>query len=82
MLESIKEAILDAFESEAEVHVLDPREDGMHLEAIIVSPEFENLGPLERQQKVMPHLKDHFEAGLHALGMKTYTPKEWSAKNA
>ena len=79
MLDSIKQAIEQAFTGKADVHVLDPREDGMHLEAVIIAEEFSGLGPLKRQQMVMPHLKDHFESGLHALAMKTYTPEEWNS---
>jgi len=81
MIESIQEAIKGAFTGPVTVNVLDPRNDGMHLEAVIIAEEFENMGPLQRQQMVMPHLKDHFESGLHALAMKTHTPQEISMQN-
>lgn len=76
-MDRIKEAIENAIDG-AEVHILDPRGDGVHLEAIVVSEAFEGLSLLKRQQLVMRALKDLFERGLHALGLKTYTPEQWA----
>ncbi|MCH9614090.1 MAG: Acid stress protein IbaG [Chlamydiia bacterium] len=76
-MEQIESAIKDAIEG-AEVHILDPRGDGVHLEAIVVSKGFEGMSLLKRQRLVMDALKDQFELGLHALALKTYTPEQWA----
>lgn len=76
-MNEIKIAILQAIEG-AEIHILDPRGDGIHLEAIVISPLFDGLSLLKRQKKVMTALKELFETGLHALALKTYTPEEWN----
>jgi stress-induced morphogen len=72
----IKNCIQSAIEG-AEVVVLDPRNDGIHLEAVVVSEKFTGLPLFKQHQMVMKSLKDQFETGLHALGLKTFTPKEW-----
>jgi len=50
---------------------------GGHFQAIIVSPQFENLSVLDRHRLVyqlvgMPNIP-----AIHALSMKTLTPSEW-----
>jgi acid stress-induced BolA-like protein IbaG/YrbA len=75
-MNEIKTAILQAIE-ESEVHILDPRGDGIHLEAIVISPIFNGLSLLKRQRMVMTPLKELFETSLHALALKTYTPEQW-----
>ncbi|WP_121443087.1 BolA family protein [Alkalispirillum mobile] len=51
--------------------------DGQHFEARIVSPEFDDKSPLQRQRLVNAVLKAHFDSGkLHALAMQTLTPEE------
>jgi acid stress-induced BolA-like protein IbaG/YrbA len=54
--------------------------DGQHFEAVVVSSEFAGLNRVKRQQRVNAILKPRFDTGeLHALSMKTLTPKEWNA---
>ena len=62
---------------DATVHVIDPQEDLTHLEAIVISDEFEGMPLVRRHQRVMRPLKEHFATTLHALALKTYTFKEW-----
>ncbi|MDN3508157.1 MAG: BolA/IbaG family iron-sulfur metabolism protein [Simkaniaceae bacterium] len=81
MENQIKAAILKAID-DAEVHVLDPRCDGVHLEAVVISDTFEGKLPLARQRGIMKALSDLFETGLHALALKTYTKNEWEQHNA
>jgi acid stress-induced BolA-like protein IbaG/YrbA len=55
--------------------------DGHHFSAVIVSPEFDGLNRVKRQQKVNAILKARFDSGeLHALSMQTLTPEEWAAR--
>ena len=61
---------------QAKAHVLDPMNDGQHLQAIVVSPDFEGLPVFKQQQLVMTAIKDIFQT-VHALGLKTMTPAKW-----
>ena len=58
-------------------HVLDPMNDGAHLQAFVVSPAFDGMPVFKQQQMVMTALKDIFQV-VHALGLKTFTPAKWS----
>ena len=53
--------------------------DGRHWYATIVSTQFEGLRLIQRHQKVYATLgqKMHTDE-VHALSMKTYTPREWA----
>jgi stress-induced morphogen len=61
----------------ATAYVLDPMNDGQHLQAIVVCPAFEGLPLIKQHQMVMKALKDAFAQYVHALGLKTFTPKKW-----
>ncbi|CCB88571.1 MAG: BolA/IbaG family iron-sulfur metabolism protein [Simkania sp.] len=75
----IESVIQDALEV-THVEVRNPREDGLHFEALVVSPVFEGKSLVEQHQLVMNSLKSHFESTLHALSLKTLTPQEWNEK--
>ena len=80
MTERIKDIIQRGL-PDAHVYVFDPMKDSTHFQAIVVSPSFENLSLVEQQQLVMNHLKEEFTTNaVHALGLKTFTPKTWAAK--
>jgi len=57
-------------------HVLDPMQDGQHLQALVVSPAFEGMPVFKQHQMVMTAVKDIFSV-VHALGLKTFTPTKW-----
>jgi acid stress-induced BolA-like protein IbaG/YrbA len=58
---------------------LDVQGDGRHFEATIVSPLFEGKSPVQRHQIVYRALGDRMREEIHALSMKTLTPREWSS---
>ncbi len=72
----IQEKILKSI-PDAKVIIQDPRNDGVHLQAIVISDTFEGMSLVKQQQAVMTSLKELFESGLHALGLKTYTQSKW-----
>ena len=72
----IKNAILKVVK-DADVKNHNPQNDGLHFEAIVISPHFVNKSLIEQHQIVMQGLSDLFSASLHALSLKTYTPEEW-----
>lgn len=69
----IESVLCDAY-----IEVSDPRQDGNHLEAIVVSDQFKNLSLLQQHRSVMNLLKKSFETSLHALKLKTYTFETWN----
>lgn len=74
-LNEIKELIERAV-PQSTAYVLDPMNDGQHLQAFVISPAFEGLPVFKQQQMVMTALKDIFQT-VHALGLKTFTPAKW-----
>ncbi len=54
-------------------------DDGVHFEAIIVSPEFENLSMLKQHKLIYAALGDRLQTEeIHALALKTYKPSQWN----
>ena len=52
-------------------------EGGFHLEAVIVSTDFENKSLVERHRMVYSAVGKLMNHEIHALSMKTFTPDEW-----
>ena len=61
----------------ANAYIIDPMQDGQHLQAFVVSAAFEGIPVFKQQQMVMAAIKDIFQI-VHALGLKTFTPAKWS----
>ena len=59
---------------DAEVQVTG--EDGVHFEAVVVSPSFSGQRTLRRHQMVYATLGSHMGREIHALGLKTLAPEE------
>ncbi|MDX1251379.1 MAG: BolA family protein [Pseudomonadota bacterium] len=57
-------------------------DDGVHFEAIIISDAFEGKGMLAQHKMVYATLGDLMHSAIHALSMKTYTPRQWEKKHA
>ena len=74
------EAMIKAKLPEAEVIVKDLTGGGDHLEAIVVSSEFEGKTRVKQHQLVYSALSEAMASeAIHALALKTYTPDAWSA---
>ena len=74
-LNDIKQTIENTIPG-ATAYVLDPMDDGQHLQAFVISPSFEGMMLIKQHQMVMEPLKKAFES-VHALGLKTFTPAKW-----
>jgi len=59
---------------EAKVEVIGP--DGVHFEALVVSPAFAGKLPLARHRMVYATLGDLMGGAIHALSLRTLTPEE------
>jgi BolA protein len=53
---------------------------GFHLEAIIVSNDFEGDNLIQRHRKVYDAMGELMNHEIHALSMKTFTSTEWETK--
>lgn len=52
--------------------------EGNHVHLVVVSDQFEGLGPVKKQQLVYGALNEAIADGrIHAVHMKTFTPAEW-----
>ena len=60
----------------AQATVRNPRADGEHFEAVVVSPAFEGESLVSQHQTVYDALGEHMTTDIHALELKTYTPDE------
>lgn len=70
----IKEKLPDA-----QVTVKDLTGGGDHLEAVVVSSEFEGKTKVKQHQLVYSALQEAMTSeAIHALALKTYTPKDWN----
>lgn len=72
-LEVLKERIETAIPG-ARVEILDPRRDGVHLEAHVTSAAFEGKLLVEQHRMIYTAVQDLLDSGeLHALAIKTKT---------
>ncbi len=74
---SIEETIRGAIQCS---HVDVRGDDGVHFEAVIVSPSFEGLSRVRRHQMVYAALGERMREEIHALSMHTLSPEEWAAR--
>jgi acid stress-induced BolA-like protein IbaG/YrbA len=71
------EEIKAMIESAMPGSIVDVQGDGTHFEATVVSSEFEGKGLLEQHQMVYRALGEAMKERIHALSLKTYTPRQW-----
>jgi len=51
-------------------------DDGVHFEAVVISPSFDGLPTLKRHRMVYATLGALMGNEIHALGLRTQTPEE------
>lgn len=66
-------------ENESHMHAGPPNRE-THFRLVVVSEDFAGLPLVRRHQRIMGLLEDERRAGLHALGLHTFTPEEWVAR--
>ncbi|MCD9029267.1 BolA/IbaG family iron-sulfur metabolism protein [Luteimonas sp. BDR2-5] len=57
-------------------------DDGVHFEALIVSPAFAGKLPLARHRMVYATLGERMGGEIHALALRTLTPEEHARQQA
>ena len=71
-------SLIEAGMPDSEVRVTG---DGSHFEAIVISDVFAGKSLLEKQRMVMATVHEQIASGeLHALSIRTFTPREWAAQ--
>jgi acid stress-induced BolA-like protein IbaG/YrbA len=76
------ETMIQAQLPDATVIVRDLTGGGDHLEAIVVSSEFEGKTKVKQHQLVYSALQEAMASeAIHALALKTYTPQSWNASS-
>lgn len=74
------EAMIKAELPDAQVQVQDLTGGGDHYQAIVVSSQFEGKTLVQQHQLVYGALRQAMATeAIHALALKTYTPKTWEA---
>jgi acid stress-induced BolA-like protein IbaG/YrbA len=52
--------------------------DGQHFEAVVVAEAFQGLPRVKQHRMVYDALRAELKDEVHALALKTYTPKTWA----
>ena len=74
------EAMIKAEIPDAQVQVQDLTGGGDHLQAVVVSSQFEGKSLIKQHQLVYGALQQAMASeAIHALALKTYTPQDWQA---
>jgi len=68
---------IESLVPQSTVYILDPMQDGQHLQALVISPIFEGMMLIKQHQMIMKPLKETLQSAIHALGLKTFTPAKW-----
>ena len=79
-IDQVKQTI-EAAVPNSTAYVLDPMNDGQHLQAFVVSSEFADMPVFKQQQMVMRAMKGVFET-VHAMSLKTFTPEKWQQERS
>ena len=53
-------------------------DDGQHVKAVIVSPQFTGKNRIQQHQLLYLTLGERMRAEIHALSMRTFTPEGWA----
>ncbi len=75
-LDEIKK-VIESNIPQSTADILDPMNDGQHLQAFVISPAFDGVMLVKQHQMVMQPLKQALAGAVHALGLKTFTPQKW-----
>ena len=74
------EAMIKEELPDAQVQVQDLTGGGDHLQAIVISSQFEGKSLVKQHQLVYGALQQAMATeAIHALALKTYTPEAWKA---
>lgn len=80
--EAMSQQIIQAIQKvlpDAMVHL--DSADGVHHQALVISPSFEGMPLVRQHQMVLNALKAEFDSDrVHALQLRTFTPEVWARR--
>ena len=79
--ESVKELIANGI-PDAKIEVIDTTGTKDHFSAVVISKSFEELSLIEQHQSVYKAVGAFMTKEVHALQLKTYSPKKWAEQNS
>ena len=65
--------------NESHMHNVPPGSES-HFKVVVVSPAFDDLGRVQRHQRMNSILAEELAGPVHALSMETLTPLEWETR--
>ncbi len=79
--ESLKELIANGIPN-ANIEVIDTTGSKDHFSAVVISSSFEGLSLIDQHKEVYKAVGDHMTKEIHALQLKTFSPKQWKKHNS
>ena len=75
-------ALIEKGITDAKVEVVDTTGTKDHFSAVVISKSFEKLSLIEQHQSVYKAVGALMTKEVHALQLKTYSPKKWAEQNS
>lgn len=75
---AIEDGIEDAEATVSLPRQIDEAHEDAHYAAVVVSPTFEGKSLVQQHQQVYDALGESMTTDIHAIELKTYTPKEYA----
>ena len=79
--ESLKKLIANGIPN-AKIEVIDTTGSKDHFSAVVISSSFEGLSLIDQHKEVYKAVGDHMTKEIHALQLKTFSPKQWKKHNS
>ena len=79
--ESLKELIANSIPN-AKIEVIDTTGSKDHFSAVVISSSFEGLSLIDQHKEVYKAVGEHMTKEIHALQLKTFSPKQWEKHNS
>ena len=79
--ESLKELIANGIPN-AKIEVIDTTGSKDHFSAVVISSSFERLSLIDQHKEVYKAIGEHMTKEIHALQLKTFSPKQWKKHNS
>ena len=79
--ESLIELIANGIPN-AKIEVIDTTGSKDHFSAVVISSSFEGLSLIDQHKEVYKAVGEHMTKEIHALQLKTFSPKQWEKHNS
>ena len=79
--ESVKRLIASGI-PDAKIEVIDTTGSKDHFSAVVISSSFEGLSLIDQHKEVYKAVGEHMTKEIHALQLKTFSPKQWEKHNS